>query len=36
MPPAQQTDQNRENVDIQEDLKIKQVWVLHDGGERMS
>lgn len=32
MPSAQQTNQNRENVDIQEDLKIKQVGALHDGG----
>lgn len=31
-PSAQQTNQNRENVDTHEDLKIKQVWVLHDGG----
>lgn len=31
-PSAQQTNQNRENVDIQEDLNIKQAGALYDGG----
>lgn len=31
-PSAQETNQNRENINIEEELKIKQVWALHDGG----